>query len=292
MIDSILEHEQETAYRGDGADRPRDIPLPPTPMPLFYGGRLRKLWRYVSIWSQEISVCAANVYVGPVAQEFWAVWDRAGKRLYEHTRLWVGRVSVPVGEGRVLVRDGKTHIDIRLDEDSHDRGKFEVVTRSGSAYTWTRKWGGIRAHGFVRIGGQELKVEARALIDDNAGYHPRNTRWQWSGGAGFDVNGRSVAWSVIVGLNDSHQNSERTLWIDGVPQEVGPVQFADDLSAVTFSDGSALRFTAEATRQRHDNLLLIRSAYRQPFGEFSGTLPGGVRLANGYGVMEYHEALW
>lgn len=281
-----------SAYRGNGTDRPTDIPLPPTRLPLLYGGRLRKHWRYVSIWSSEISVCAANVYVGPVPQEFWAVWHRKTGRLLEHTRLWTGRVHVPVGNGIVRVRDGEVSIDIQLDENDNDPGKFEVVTREGAAYTWTRKWAGIRAYGTVKIGAETIRVEAQALIDDNAGYHPRHTQWRWSGGAGMDISGRKIAWSVIVGLNDSEHNSERTVWVDGAAQEVGRVKFADDLSWVAFSEGGQLNFTPEATRQRRDNLILIRSAYRQPFGTFNGTLPGGIEIAEAYGVMEYHEALW
>src|SRR2546421_138933 len=46
------------------------------------------------------------------------------------------------------------------------------------------------------------------------------------------------------------------------------------------------------TRAGRDSLLLVRSVYRQPFGTFSGELPGGVALAEGYGVMEEHEAWW
>jgi hypothetical protein len=37
-----------------------------------------------------------------------------------------------------------------------------------------------------------LLFTVMALIDDNAGYHPRHTRWQWCGGAGEDSQGRSV----------------------------------------------------------------------------------------------------
>ena len=36
----------------------------------------------------------------------------------------------------------------------------------------------------------------------------------------------------------------------------------------------------------------MRNRYRQPFGEFSGTLPCGFALAEGYGVMEEHDVLW
>jgi hypothetical protein len=273
-------------YRGGRAERPSAIPLPPAKLPLFYNGHLRKQWRYVSIWSAAISICAARVAVGPVAQEFWAVWDRAAGKLWEKTRLRAARVHL--SPGRLQVQDGPVSIDVVLDENDG----FEVVTPVGRAYTWTRKQCAIRAHGRVCLDGVERPVEAVALIDDNAGYHPRHTRWQWCGGTGEDSHGRSVAWSLILGLNDSPQNSERTIWVDGRPQEVAPVRFTGDLSAVHFECGETLHFEAEAVRQRRDNLLLIRSAYRQPFGVFSGDLPGGIHLRHGFGVMEWHEATW
>ena len=36
----------------------------------------------------------------------------------------------------------------------------------------------------------------------------------------------------------------------------------------------------------------IKYSYRQPFGTFAGTLPGGVELESGLGVMEFHDAHW
>ncbi len=188
----------------------------------------------------------------------------------------------------MFVGDRNVTIDVSLEEDE----SFEVVTPSGRGYTWTRKQCGVPARGMVRIGHLELQVDAVALIDDNAGYHPRHTSWYWSGGAGTDSEGRAVAWSVITGLNDSPLNSERTVWVERIPVEVGPVEFAADLSRVSFSEGCELQFQQEAVRERRDNLLLIRSSYRQPFGSFSGTLPGDIKLASAYGVMEQHEAHW
>jgi hypothetical protein len=37
---------------------------------------------------------------------------------------------------------------------------------------------------------------------------------------------------------------------------------------------------------------VFRSRYRQHFGTFSGVLPDGIELAEGYGVMERHEVRW
>jgi hypothetical protein len=86
--------------------------------------------------------------------------------------------------------------------------------------------------------------------------------------------------------------SERAVWVAGEPHEVAAVHFAADLSRIESADGSRLRFTAEAQRSRHENLLLVRSDYRAPFGTFAGTLPGGVEMAHGMGVVEHHRARW
>jgi hypothetical protein len=77
------------------------------------------------------------------------------------------------------------------------------------------------------------------------------------------------------------------VWVAGEPREVPPVTFAADLSAV-----GDLRFTAEATLARRQNLGLVRSDYEQPFGTFTGELPGGRPLREGWGVMERHEVYW
>ncbi|HEY8865824.1 MAG TPA: DUF2804 family protein, partial [Solirubrobacteraceae bacterium] len=139
---------------------------------------------------------------------------------------------------------------------------------------------------------REVAIDARAFIDDSAGYHDRHTAWRWSAGLGTATDGRALAWNLVDGIHDSPRDSERTVWVDGAPAEVGPVQFATDLSAVAFAEGGALRCAAEATRAREDNLLLFRSSYEQPFGSFGGELPGGITLAEGYGVMERHDVVW
>jgi hypothetical protein len=69
--------------------------------------------------------------------------------------------------------------------------------------------------------------------------------------------------------------------------EVGPVDFAPDLSRV-----GDLRFVEWCAREDDTNALLLRSRYRQPFGVFTGTLPDGTGLREGYGVMESHDVRW
>jgi hypothetical protein len=250
-------------------------------MPAWRGRRPLKAWRYVGVFDSELMLCLASVRIGPARQSFWAVWDRGARRLYERTRRGPGAVRLT--PGRAQISDGAVSIDLELDETAG----IETVCASGSAYGWTRKQGGIHARGTVKLGGRRIRFDARAVIDDTAAYYERHTVWRWSAGVGHAEDGRELAWNLVQGVNDPVRDSERTIWIDGVATEPPPVRFDPALTGI-----GALRFQSEATRQRKENLLLVRSAYRQPFGSFSGDLPGGVSLAAGYGVMEEHDVWW
>jgi hypothetical protein len=268
-------------------------------MPLLRGGRLLKRWRYVGVFSEELMACAALVQVGPARQSFWALFRREEDELRERTRILPRRAALqlvggaPGGcaaePGRLLVNDGGVVLDLRLQEDDG----FEVHCANGRQHVWTRKQAGIAAHGTLALdGGAPREVRARAVVDDTAGYHARHTEWWWSAGVGQGPDGVALAWNLVAGVNDPPSGSERAVWIDGEPREAPPVDFTDDLRRVRSADGSELRFHGEAERAHSQNLLIVKSDYRAPFGAFSGTLPGGVALAHGLGVVEHHRALW
>lgn len=271
-------------------------------MPLFKGFRPLKRWRYVAVFTEELMACAARVQLGPAHQSFWAMLPRGEDCVRERTHTFLGRDAVELvpgrpardaaGEpepGRLRIDDGGVLLDLRLDED----GGIEVVCPHGRAHVWTRKQAGIPARGMLALdGGPPRQIEARAVIDDTAGHHARFTEWWWSAGVGVAPDGSALAWNLVEGINDPPTGSERAVWIAGEPVETQPVSFARDLSAIRAADGSELRFLPEAERRRRENLLIVRSEYRAPFGVFSGTLPGGAELARGLGVVEHHRAYW
>jgi hypothetical protein len=145
----------------------------------------------------------------------------------------------------------------------------------------------VHVRGTVSAGGHTFELDGDdGFVDESAGYHARHTSWRWSAGLGRTADGRSVAWNLVDGVHDGVA-SERTVWLDGAPTEVPVQEFAPDLSRV-----GELEFREWSARESNRNLLVMRNRYRQPFGEFSGTLPGGLALAEGWGVMEEHDVLW
>ena len=167
--------------------------------------------------------CAARVHVGPITQEYWGVWDRQQKLFRQSSHVLARRVSLAAD--KVAVEDGDVSIDVPIRADD----EFEVYRPQGGAYIWSRKQLCVKTTAAVRLGSRMLRPLGTVLVDVAAGYHPRLTRWRWSAGMGKDQRGRAVAWNVIVGLFDSVHASERTVWVDGIPSEVGPVRFSDDL---------------------------------------------------------------
>jgi hypothetical protein len=267
---------------------PLPVPVPPARLAPLRGGRPLKRWRYVAAFSDELMLCAAVAGGGPGRSSWWAVWDRERRILAEHTRT-LGPALVRFGAGgRVRVADRGVTIDIAVDEG----GGVESVNRHGAQYVWTRKQAARPVRGRVALPGRELALDGLAIVDDTAGYHARVTEWWWSAGVGRDADGAPVGWNLVAGVNDGPSASERSVWSRGSAREVEPVDFAADLTAVAFGEGDRLTFEEEAVRVRRDRLLVIRSDYRQPFGRFSGSLPGVGPLDWGLGVMEHHVACW
>ena len=269
-------------------DRPQ--PVPPARMPLWRGGRPLKRWRYLGVYGADLLCCFGQVTIAGLPQAFWAVWDRETRVLRERTRLRAGAVRLE--NGLVRVRDRGVAIDLTFAPGGEDAA-VEVVSPHGGSYVWTRKRAGVPIAGSVLIDGVARSLVARGVVDDSAGYHARHTAWCWSAGVGSARDGRDVAWNLVTGIHDSATGSERAVWVDGVATEAPPVRFDEALTEVAALDGSfALRCAVEAVREREDHLGPLRSTYAQPFGTFAGTLPGGLVLERGFGVMERHSAAW
>jgi hypothetical protein len=250
------------------------LPLPPGRMAPMRSGRPLKRWRYLGVYRPELMLCVGDARVAGVPQRWWAV------ALPDGTLVEGGR-GVELRPGRARVRGV---LELQLDEGEG----VEVASPHGRSYIWTRKQAPVHVSGSVTVAGRSFHIDGDdGFVDESAGYHSRHTAWRWSAGVGRTDDGRRAAWNLVDGVHDSPSSSERTVWVDGESREVPHQEFAEDLSAV-----GGLRFREWSARESSMSLLVMRNSYRQPFGEFSGELPCGLRLAEGYGVMEEHDVRW
>jgi hypothetical protein len=291
---SIPKTRPEGGRQPDLAGGRPPLALPPAPMPGRQRSRPLKRWCYVGIFGPELMFCVGTAAVGPLAQAFWALWDRRTGLLDTDTRFGGPRLRghrISVDPRGASVHSGAARLEVALTVTGE---AVEVVSPHGRSYIWTRKVP-VRADGHLAIGMDAHPVTGHGILDESAGYHARDTEWEWSAGVGRTVDGWPVTWNLVRGLHDAETRSERTVWVQGRASEVPAVRFSTELDELWSSDGSVLRFDEEATRSRRDNFGLVRSDYVQPFGRFEGTLPGGIELSDqepALGVMERHRARW
>lgn len=255
-------------------------------MPLRDQGQTRKRWRYVALFAEELMLCAARAEVGPLAQSFWVLWDRQAGRQWAHTALRPGSREVALAGPRLEIDGPGLRAELRLGEAK----AIEATCPSGASWAWTRKRAGLLVEGTLEIPGRRWEIVGLGVDDESAGYHRRHTSWSWSAGVGESVDGRSLAWNLVEGINDPPSGSERAIWVEGEPAEPPPVRIRG-MDAVELPEGERLEFNSESAFCRDDNYLLFRSRYRHRFGSFTGSV-GGFELASGLGVMEEHDALW
>lgn len=263
-------------------------------------GLMRKRWRYIGFYGDEVMLCLATVLIGPARHCFWSLWDRESGRVLGHTQLRPGRQEVAMEGNRVELRavDPEGREPVRASLALGETEPVEVVRPSGRGWGWTRKRAGIPITGTIEAAGRSWKLDGFGMDDESAGFHTRHTAWLWSAGFGTAADGRTVAWNLVSGINDPDTGSERAIWVEGEPYEPGPVLF-HDLDRITFSPSEAassrpgldFEFRDGAERVRHDNFLLVRSDYIHRFGTFTGSLDG-IELESGVGVMEEHRAVW
>jgi Protein of unknown function (DUF2804) len=263
---------QDLPVRGAGVSK-LALRLPPARMAPMRAGRPLKRWRWVGVFRPDVMLCIGDARVAGIRQRWWAVALPDG--------------TLVEGGGGLRIHLDRVNRDADIELNLREGEGVEVVSPHGRSWVWTRKQAGVPVTGRVRIGDRAFELDGDCgFVDESAGYHARHTAWRWSAGIGRAVDGRAVAWNLVDGVHDG-VTSERTVWLDGVPEEVPAQEFAADLSRV-----GDLDFREWATRESNRNLGVMRNRYRQPFGEFSGALPGGLVLDEGYGVMEEHDVLW
>ena len=247
-------------YRGDGSARPDGLAVPPARMPMLEGAHPLKRWRYLGVYTRELMLCAGDV-ASPLPAGRWAARCR-----------WLldGMLQARRGEartGRLMGQRSRRSTSTRGSDAVRDRSP----TEPRRLYIWTRS----------------ARVPVRGAVEPRKA--PRDGRGQPSStippaithatprGSGPQASGRGDGRARLEPRRRRARRraaSERTVWVDGEPHETAVVSFDPGLAALSFAGGEQLDFSKEAEHAPNDDLGVFASEYAQPFGTFSGTLPG------------------
>ncbi|WDP89626.1 MAG: DUF2804 domain-containing protein [Desulfobacter sp.] len=309
-----------------------------TGLPL--AGRFRNLfrekrWCYAGIVSPDIFFGAAVVHLGYAASGFCFAFDRETGKMEEFTKVCLptGRIRYDrhpeTGICRYTGRNARIEFSGNLTAYKQIRadlpGLGADIEFSGSGFApmhfpmdmgggktaFTTKAAGPAASGSIRLGSKTIHLDPETsftLYDWTHGAYHRQTFWNWACGAGRAKDNTDPSAAPMVGFNFSRgvyegDRLENTLWIDGIPEPVGRMDYAYDAAnpmapwQVSSEDGRIdLKFHPEGIRRADDNFFLLASRFIQPCGRFDGdirTLSGRhLTLENAGGVVEEHYAKW
>ena len=282
-------------YRGSGDGPAAADRRAAARMPLVLDGRPRKRWRYVGRVRRAADAVRRRRADRPAAADvLGGVGPRAPGAARAHAAGAAARGSCALPRGRRR-RSATATVRARPRRRA-GRRRGDGVRSTAPSWIWTRKQGArARARARWCSTARRSRSTRSGCVDESAGYHARAHRLGVVGGRRRALtDGRAVGWNLVTGLHDARDRaaSARSGSTARRPRRRRCRSRAARRDRVRRRRASCA-FAAEATRRAHATTsALFRSDYVQPFGTFTGTLPGGLELAEGRGVMERHSALW
>ncbi len=239
---------------------------------------------FVYVWSPERGMLVEKTFRAPLGlgcQLSDSPIEGLSRFRFGSTRIELGYADGP--RRKSLKVDMGRRLSIAAEFDESGFTPMSLCTRSGrNGWVYAHKVAALPARGHIECQGRLYDLEdcrAFAHHDFSAGYMRRETFWNWACFSGESTDGQAVGLNVSCGVNETSY-SENCLWVDGRPQPLGLCQFRYDWDApagsdwhVTNADGSLdLVFSPEGQHAERLNLGLIRSDFKQIFGQFSGRI--------------------
>ena len=256
------------------------LPLPPQRMPRRQGARPLKRWRYVGVYGPELMLCVGEARIGPVPQRWWAVALPDGTLRQQTT---IGRGGVELSTGLAVGRRARTcAFDLDLEEDEG----VETVSPGGEPQLdLDPQAGGLP-------GARVRRARRPPLRDRRRGVRRRERRLPRAphlvelvgGRTAARRTGERVAWNLVDGVHDAEHDSERTrLGRRRAPRGRRPVRVRRG-PVRTVGELRVQRVVGARGPHEPAPVPLATTASRS--APSAGRLPGGLELAEGYGVME------
>lgn len=179
-----------------------------------------------------------------------------------------------------------------------------IAPVEGGVVNLTQKWAGLLAFGALEVDGRRYVLDGGVGgLDYTHGYLARQTAWRWAFTCGLLDDGTPIGINLVEGFNESRDDvNENALWLGNELIPLGRARFTwnrDDVLqpwSVRTDDGVLdLRFKPLAAHTELRDLVLVKSAFKQPVGLWEGELKlGGTTrvIKDAPGVAEDQSVLW
>lgn len=195
---------------------------------------------------------------------------------------------------------GELKIDVYFSEAEPGFDPMCITTQTGTnGWVYAQKVAGVRCHGQIKCFMGEFDMDALnayAHHDWSGGYMRRETFWNWACLSG-EIDGKRVGLNLSCGVNET-SFTENCYWIDGKLIKVDCVKFEydrDDPNSewlITSNDGQIdLKCKPEGYHEEKQNLVLVKSNFKQFFGRFNGRI-GDTLVLEKYGFVEDQYVKW
>ena len=159
--------------------------------------------------------------------------------------------------------------------------------------------------GMVMIGDEKIRLDPEkdiGLMDVQKTFYPYHTFWKWATFGGYDARGRLIALNACQNfISDDEKYNENCTWVDGKITLLTAARFEFDEKALmepwsveTTDGGLEVTFRPAGERRGRTNLGVVMSDFHQPFGEFTGKMPGRgqeeIVVDGAFGLCEHHLA--
>lgn len=289
----------------------------------------QKRWVYVALVSDPFYVGAAIVRMGYASKLFAFVYDARARAIVGRASSMAPALAAKVGRssraetvaayrfGRDRARfgaeaggrrsfelhAGSVTVEAELGEGPPEITAVGRLTGGGRAEgrSLTEKGVLLPLSGRLRVLGVDHALDGFGAYDYTSGILQRRTAWRWAFAMGRDTSGAPVAMNLVEGFmgepecalfteRDVHPVGEgRLVHQGGVDGPLGPWRVTTTCGAV------ALDFEPGAEHAEHTNLAVVKSAFHQPVGTFSGEVRAGGRtytLRDVLGVTEDQSVVW
>jgi hypothetical protein len=239
------------------------------------------------------------------------VWDHSGKieargyRVSAHNHLdkQVHRFEIDVKAKGPLPAVAGT---VSLHEDPARTQPLVVLLPLGPNRPMFSQKSACPVSGALDVGGERVEFAPDrhvGLLDYHKAYYPRSTFWRWATFATLDMNGSLLGVNLTHNvIRDDTRFNENCIWHGSRLSLVGAARFdipKDRMQpwTVRTEDGAVdLELVPQGRRRERVNLGLVKSAYDQPYGLYSGTMidTEGVRhtVDKAFGLAEDHVSIW